>query len=126
MQITINNSLNNIIDLTFNKIYYDFRVKNFISILFVDNLVFEDIKVFSKLRLVKREKVDNIIIFITIFIKVKYDFKYLTLSLKKDNEIHLKLYHEYLISNLINRKLSQQRVDPFKILIKIDHLTYRL
>ena len=58
--------------------------------------------------------------------KVRYDFKHLTLNLKKDNEVHLKLYHEYLIPSLINRKLSQQRIDFFKILTKIDHLTYRL
>ena len=80
-------------------------MKNLISILLVDNLIFEDIKVFNKLRLVKRKKTNNIIIFIAIFIKVKYDFKYLTLNLKKDDKIYLKLYHEYFISNLINRKL---------------------
>ena len=77
-------------------------MKNFISILLIDNLVFEDAKFFNKLRLIKREKIDNIIIFIAIFIKVKYNFKYLILNLKKDDEIYLKLYHEYLISNLIN------------------------
>ena len=77
-------------------------MKNLISILLIDNLVFEDIEVFNKLRLVKRKKIDNAIIFIAIFIKIKYNFKYLILNLKKDNEIYLKLYHEYLISNLIN------------------------
>ena len=80
-------------------------MKNFISILLIDNLVFEDIEVFNKLRLIKRKKIDNTIIFIAIFIKTKYDFKYLVLSLKKDDEVYLKLYHEYFISNLINRKL---------------------
>ena len=80
-------------------------MKNLISILFIDNLVFEDIEVFNKLRLIKREKIDNTIIFVAIFMKVRYDFKYLALNLKKDNEIYLKLYYEYLISNLINRKL---------------------
>ena len=78
-------------------------MKNLISILLINDL--KDTKVFNKLRLVKREKIDNIIIFIAIFIKARYDFKYLILNLKKDDEIHLKLYHEYLISNLINRKL---------------------
>ena len=77
-------------------------MKNLTNILFIDNLVFEDIEVFKKLRLIKRKKIDNIIIFIAIFIKIRYDFKYLTLNLKKDDEIYLKLYHEYLIFNLIN------------------------
>ena len=77
-------------------------MKNLISILFIDNLVFEDIKVFNKLRLIKREKTNNTIIFIAIFIKIKYNFKYLILNLKKDNEIYFKLYYKYLIFNLIN------------------------
>ena len=80
-------------------------MKNLINILFIDNFVFEDIEVFNKLRLIKRKKIDDAIIFIAIFIKVKYDFKYLILSLKKDDEIYLKLYHEYLIFNLVNQKL---------------------
>ena len=80
-------------------------MKNLISILLIDNFVFENTKVFRKLHLIKREKIDNIIIFIAIFIKVRYDFKYLTLAPKKDDEIYFKLYYEYLISNLINRKL---------------------
>ena len=67
-------------------------MKNFISILLIDNLVFEDIKVFNKLRLIKREKIDNITIFIAIFIKIKYDFKYLIINLKKSDEIYLKLH----------------------------------
>ena len=80
-------------------------MKNFINILFINNFVFKDIEVFNKLRLVKREKINNIIIFIAIFIKARYNFKYLILNLKKDDKIYLKLYHEYLISDLINRKL---------------------
>ena len=82
-------------------------MKNLINILLVDNLVFEDIEIFNKLRLVKREKIDNTITFIVVFIKARYDFKYLILSLKKSDEIYFKLHYEYLISNLINRKLSQ-------------------
>ena len=78
-------------------------MKNFISILFINDL--KDAKVFNKLRLIKREKIDNIIIFVAIFIKVRYDFKYLILNLKKNDKIYLKLYHEYSILDLINRKL---------------------
>ena len=82
-------------------------MKNLISILLVDDLIFgdENAKVFDKLRLVKREKVDNTLAFAVVFIKIRYNFKYLALNLKKDNEIYLKLYHEYLISSLANRKL---------------------
>ena len=64
-------------------------------------------KVFDKLRLAKREQANDVIIFASIIIKARYDLKYLTLNLKKSDEVFLKLYHEYVISNLVNRKLSQ-------------------
>ena len=40
------------------------------------------IEVFNKLRLAKREKIDNIIIFAFILIKERYDSKYLTIIFK--------------------------------------------
>ena len=39
--------------------------------------------------------------------KVRYNVKYLTLYLKKEDKAFLKLYYKYTISSLINRKLSQ-------------------
>ena len=61
---------------------------------------------FRKLRLTKREEVDNAMIFAIIFMKARYDIKYLTLYLKKEDKAFLKLYYGYIISSLINRKLS--------------------
>ena len=103
IQIIVNNLFNNIIDLTFNEVCYDFRVKNFTSILFIDNFV--SAKIFNKLRFIKREKVNDVITFIIIFIKIKYDIKYLFLNFKKKDETFLKLYYDYFIFNFFNRKL---------------------
>ena len=50
------------------------------SILLIDLFIFTE--VFNKLRLIKREKVDNIIIFAFIFIKARYNAKYLAIILK--------------------------------------------
>ena len=50
------------------------------SILLVDFFIFA--KVFNKLRLIKREKVDDIIIYIFVFIKERYDIKYLSIIFK--------------------------------------------
>ena len=61
------------------------------------------IKVFYKLYLIKREEVDNIIIFLFIIIKVKYDIKYLTLNLKEEDNIFLRLYYKYSFLNLLNK-----------------------
>ena len=38
--------------------------------------------------------------------------------------MYLRLHHDYTISNIINKKLSQQRVDFFIILNKINNLVY--
>ena len=48
------------------------------------------------------------------------------MNLKKNFKMYLRLYHDYTISSIINKKLSQQRVDFFIILNKIDNLVYRL
>ena len=58
-------------------------------------------------------------------IKFNYDRRHTSIDLKKKFEIYLRLHHEYTISNIINRKLSNQRVDSFKILQKIDKLIYK-
>ena len=52
--------------------------------------------------------------------------KYLALNLKEGDEAFLKLYHGYVILGLTNRKLTQQRVGPFKVQAKVGHLVYRL
>ena len=58
--------------------------------------------------------------------KTRYNSKHLTLDLKKENEVYLRLYYNYSILDLFNRKLSQQRIDLFRVLAKIDQLIYRL
>ena len=83
-------------------------------------------KVFNKFRFIKREKTNDVITFAFIIIKTRYDFKHLFLNFKKENEIYFNLYHEYFISELSNRKLSQQRIGFFKMLTKIDFLAYKL
>lgn len=126
IQATVNNSPNSTTGLAPNEIYYGFRVKNPTSILLANNSVSRDAEAFSKLRLAKREEADNAMAFAAIFMKARYDSKHLTLSLKEGDEVHLKLHHGYSIPDLANRKLSQQRVGPFKVLAKVGHLAYRL
>lgn len=60
---------------------YEFKINEIINILFVKLLdLFEEI--FNKLRLVKREKIDDIIVFIIIIIKTRYDSKHFAFNLK--------------------------------------------
>ena len=103
IQTTINNSSSSIIDLALNELCYEFRVRDIINILLTSDV---SKKVFDKLRLVKREQANDVIIFVFIIMKARYDLKYLTLNLKEGDKVFLKLYYEYVILELANRKLS--------------------
>ena len=74
------------------------------SILLANFIIF--IEIFNKLRLIKREKINNVMIFVNVVIKIKYNVKHLTFTLKKKYiYIYFKLYYKYSISKLSNRKL---------------------
>ena len=125
IQSTINNFSSSVTDITLNKLYYGFRVNDVITMLLADPSDLSK-KVFRKLRLIKKEKADNVIIFTSIIMKARYDSKHLNVNLKEGDEVFLRLHNEYFIFDLSNRKLSQQRMSPFKILAKVNRLTYRL
>ena len=74
----------------------------------------------------KREQVENVIIFVNTLTKTYYNKFHIALRLTRDNITYLRLHHEYEILNLVHRKLYHQRIDPFKILEKIKSLVYRL
>ena len=53
----------------------------------------------------KYKKVKDIIVFIFISIKLKYNIKYLKLNLYKGDLAFFKIYYKYIIPRVINRKL---------------------
>ena len=53
----------------------------------------------------KREQVENVIVFANTLIKTYYNKSYFALRLIRDNITYLRLHHKYEILNLINRKL---------------------
>lgn len=116
-----NNSTNSTTGLAPNEIAYGFRVNDNLSLL--QDLPAED---FSRLRQVKRDAADEAIAFANTVTKARYDKKHVALNLQEGAAVYLKLHHGYRIPGLVNRKLSQQRVGPFKILQKVGNLAYRL
>ena len=121
IQANINNFMSTTIGHTSNELCYDFRLK--------DNLnLFADLsdKKYIKLRLRYREEAKEVIAWINMIIKISYDRKHTWIDLKPGSHAYLRLHHDYIISRLINRKLSNQRVGPFKIIEKINNLAYRL
>ena len=73
------------------------------------------VKVFNKLRFIKREKINDVIIFTFIIIKARYNVKHLTLNLKKKktkfflNYIMIILFLNYRIKNYYNKESNYSR-----------------
>ena len=120
IQTDINNIVAANIEHISNEICYDFRFQNNLNLL--SDMLVENWSIF---RLQYRENVEKTIVWVNMIIKFNYDRRHTSIDLKKKFEIYLRLHHEYTISNIINRKLSNQRVDSFKILQKIDKLIYK-
>ena len=121
IQININNIISAIIGHTSNELCYGFRIRNNL-----DLLIDLSEKDYIKLRLQYRELIEESIAWTNIIAKTIYDNKHTRIDLKKSSYVYLRFYHDYIISNIINKKLFNQRVESFKILEKIENLTYHL
>ena len=66
--------------------------------------------------------------FTSIITKHYYDKHHKPLFLKEESLAYLRLYKNYNIptNTIITKKLGQQYIEPFRVLQKIGHLTYRL
>ena len=116
-----NNAINVTIDFAFNELIYDFRINDTLSMLkdlFAEN--------YFKLKQIKREFAKKIMIFVNVMHKRRYDQIHINIQFKIEDYAFFELYFDYIIFDLSNHKFSQQRVDSFKIIEKIDTLTYRL
>lgn len=125
IQSIINNSPNATTGMAPNELCYGFKVADPTSLLLAAEPPVSE-EAFHQLRLAKREEADDAMAFASISMKARYDARHLPLNLKKGDSVFLKLHHGYSIPGLSSRKLSQQRVGPFKILEKVGHQAYRL
>ena len=120
IQIDINNIVVVEIDYIFNELCYEFRLQDNLDLLF--DMSIEN---WSAFRLQYRKDVEKIIVWANMIIKFNYDRRHTSLNLKKSFFVYLRLHHEYIIFDIKSKKLSQQRIDFFKILQKISTFAYR-
>ena len=127
IQITINNSPSHVTGIAPNEFCYGFKVLDGTSLLLDDPSSLPE-GAYQTLRLAKREEADDALAFAAIAMKARYDSRHqpLTFDPKAGDEAYLRLHQGYSIPGLANRKLSQQRVGPFKVLAKVGQLAYRL
>ena len=119
--VVLNNFANVSTELFSNKLVYDFRVNDSLTLL--ENLSIEN---YNKFRQIKRDAAKKAIVFVNVMHKRRYDNMHFDVKLIVDDYAYIRLFADYTIFDLTSYKLSQQRVDSFKIFEKIDTLTYRL
>ena len=143
LQRHFNNSHFVTIHKTFNETFYEFislqslnMLRQLVTSDLIDDLkesfAADNRKSFAKISFnattrVRFEMID-VIAFAQMINKYYYDRKHQFLFMKIDDYALIKLHHDYNISTteVLDKKLSQQYIDFFKILEKIDNLTYRL
>ena len=102
LQTQLNNSLNVVIDLSINEINYEFKIR---EVLF--NITKRQITNLSAQRIEYRQETTDVFVFVNAKIKIYYDFKYIFLMFKIDDQIYLRLHHDYQFFDRFNKKISQ-------------------
>ena len=124
IQAQLNNSLNTATNLVSNEMIYDFKIRDALFNITKVNIVNAQDLSIQRLKY-QRETID-VTVFATTKVKIYYDVRHTSILLKKDEYVYLRLNKEYKLSKRFNSKLSQQRCEFFKILQRVERLTYKL
>lgn len=96
---------------------YDINIKHQLDLLHTNMKKHNSIKA--------RTEIKNVIVFAQMSQKLHYDRKHHSMFLQMNDYALLRLHHDYFIL-FVKKKLDQQYVESFKILKKIERLTYQL
>jgi hypothetical protein len=73
-----------------------------------------------------RQEATNVVSFANVKVKIMHDKRHRLLFLNSKKKVFLRLHKEYNLFEIINRKLSQQKCDPFTVKRRVERLTYEL
>ena len=101
------------IDFAFNELVYDFKINDSLDMLvdlFSQN--------YQRLRQIKRKNAEIVMTFVNVVNKVRYDQNHRIIIniIQPRFMIYLKLHQKYIIFDLTNKKLFNQRIESFKII----------
>ena len=106
LQTQLNNFFNVVIDLLFNKVVYEFKIRKFIST-FV-NVNFNEIdesKFIVNRRIKYKQKTIVVIAFVNVKTKVYYNTRHQSLIFNFENRVYFRLHHEYILFEHFNKKM---------------------
>ena len=126
IQREINNFSTNI-NKNSNEIFYDFISMQFFDLILQKFFAIDTLVDFYIARRIIRSKTIDAIAFNQIYFKIQYNKKHQFFFMKIDDWTLLRFHKSYKISIIarLKKKYSQQYFDFFRIIEKIDRLTYR-
>ena len=89
----------------------------------LDKLPYEELML---LRDIRRKEAEECIAFANAYCKARYDAGHKLMEFAVGSSVYLQLHKGYTIPGLSNRKLSHQRVGPFKVIRRVGRLAYHL
>ena len=131
IQANMNNSPNATTGFTPNEIVYGFKVRDRLTALFttIGGKLMQDKKLKKSLnetRLQVKQEASDAVFFGNAKAKLMYDKRHKPLLLKEGDKAYLRLHKGYKLPGEPNRKLFNQRCDPFLIKRRIGRLAYEL
>ena len=125
LQIQFNNSFNVVIDLLFNEVVYEFKIKKFIlTLISIDFIERDESKFIVNRRMKYRQKTVVVIAFANAKAKIYYDARHQSFMFNAENRVYFRLHHEYILFEHFNRKMFNQRYESFLIKRRVDRLIY--
>ena len=89
LQTQLNNFFNVVIELLFNKIIYNFKIKNALIVVVDASQMSKNI--FNQ-RLKYQQKIVDVIVFVNVKIKIYYDVKHQFIFFNFNDRVYLRLY----------------------------------
>ena len=123
LQTQLNNFLNVVIELLFNKIIYNFKIKNALIVVIDASQMLKNI--FNQ-RLKYQQKIVDAIAFVNIKIKIYYDVKHQFIFFNFNDRVYLRLHQKYKFFDNHNRKMFNQRCEFFIVKRRVEKLIYEL
>jgi hypothetical protein len=104
-----------------DEIFIEFNLNNFFEIVSNPKYEYYDLEIKRKLY---QQKISNVIIYVQLHMKFRYDKDYISFFFNIDDTVFLNLHQNYRISGIHNKKLAQQQIKSFKIIRRVLSLTY--
>ncbi len=113
-----------------NEITYEFKIKDILFFLVTEKIEnisqFRILNLLNQTRLRNRQEAANVVFFVNVRVKIIHDKRHKSFFLNSEEKAFFCLHKEYNLSEIINRKLSQQKCDSFTMKRRVNRLTYEL